>query len=196
MSDPLDKLIIISGPSGAGKSTVVRELLKVSPVPLKLSVSATTRARRRGEEDGVDYHFLSHEEFRRRRERGEFLECKEVYGGGEWYGTLRSEVTSGHATGKWVLLEIDVCGALTVLEQVPRAVTIFIDTGSMIELEKRLRKRGTETSESLARRLSVAAREMKYRHKYQYHVINDSVPRAVAELCGILQRIGERPNAG
>lgn len=196
MSDPLDKLIIVSGPSGAGKSTIVRELLKVAPVPLKLSVSATTRPRRRGEDDGVDYHFLPHEEFQRRRERGEFLECKEVYGGGHWYGTLRSEVTAGHAAGKWVLLEIDVCGALTVLEQVPNAITIFIDPGSTIELEKRLTKRGSETRESLARRLNVAAREMKYRDKYQYHVINDSVPQAVAELCGILQRIGEQPHAG
>lgn len=196
MSGSWDKLIIVSGPSGAGKSTIVRELLKVTPLPLKVSVSATTRARRQGEEEGVDYHFLSREEFRRRRERGEFLECKEMYGGGDWYGTLRSEVTSGHATGKWVLLEIDVCGALAVLEQVPNAVTIFIDTGSMMELEKRLRKRGSETSDSLARRLNVAAREMKYRDKYQYHVINDSVSQAVSELCGILQRIGEQPNAG
>lgn len=191
MNTPVDKLIIVSGPSGAGKSTVVRELLAVSPIPLRLSVSATTRPCRRGEEEGVDYYFLSHEEFSRRRRNGEFLECKEVYGRGDWYGTLRSEVTSGHAESKWVLLEIDVSGALAVLEEIPDAVTIFIDPGSMTELERRLRNRGSETSDSINRRLHVAAEEMKYLDRYQYRVINDTVPRAVAEICGILKRSGE-----
>ena len=90
---------------------------------------------RRGNRTGRDYHFLSHDEFQRRRENGEFLECKEVFGRGDWYGTLRSEVTTGHAEGKWVLLEIDVAGALTVLQQIPDAITIFIHPGSMAELE-------------------------------------------------------------
>ncbi len=101
------KLIILSGPSGAGKSTVVRELLANCSLPLKLSVSATTRQPRAGEVDGRDYHFVSHEEFRRVRAAGEFLECKEVFGRGDWYGTLASEVENGLAAGNWMILEID-----------------------------------------------------------------------------------------
>lgn len=191
MNENAGKLVIISGPSGAGKSTVVKRLLEVAPVPIRLSVSATTRAPRAGEVDGRDYHFLSQEEFRRRRENGEFLECKEVFGRGDWYGTLRSEVTAGRAEGQWVLLEIDVAGALAVLQQIPDALTIFIHPGSNAELEKRLRERGTESPESRARRLEVARQEMEFVNEYQYEVINDTVPRAVAEICDILTRNGE-----
>ena len=185
------KLVIVSGPSGAGKSTVVQRLLADCPVPLWLSVSATTRTPRPGEQDGVHYHFLTPEEFQRRRARGDFLECKEVFGRGDWYGTLRSEVATGHAAGKWVLLEIDVQGALSVLDQVPDAMTIFLHPGSLEELEKRLQLRGTETRQSLARRLEVARAEMGYVGKYQYEVINDTVDRAVQEICAILRRCGE-----
>lgn len=185
------KLVIISGPSGAGKSTVVQQLLRDCPLPLILSVSATTRAPRPGETDGVHYHFLSHDEFQQRRRRGEFLECKEVFGRGDWYGTLASEVATGLADGKWVVLEIDVAGALTVLEQMPQAITIFLHPGSPAELEKRLRQRGTESDQSLERRLQVARHEMKYVDKYQHEVINDRVPRAVAEICEILELSGD-----
>ncbi len=191
MSAETGKVVILSGPSGAGKSTVVRRLLQCSPVPLRLSVSATTRSPRPGERAGWDYHFLSQEEFARRRQAGEFLECKEVFGRGDWYGTLRSEVTTGHAEGKWVLLEIDVQGALSVLEQVPDAITIFLHPGSLAELERRLRTRGTESPESLARRLEVARGELEFVHRYQFEVINDTVERAVEEICQILSRCGE-----
>ena len=151
------KVVILSGPSGAGKSTVVRRLLQCSPVPLRLSVSATTRPPRPGEQDGCRLPFpRPTRSLLQRRHAGEFLECKEVFGRGDWYGTLRSEVTTGHAEGKWVLLEIDVQGALSVLEQVPDAITIFLHPGSLAELERRLRHRGTESPESLARRLEVA----------------------------------------
>jgi guanylate kinase len=180
------QLVIISGPSGAGKSTVVRELLARCPLPLELSVSATTRPPRPGEQDHVAYHFLSHAEFARRRGAGEFLECKEVFGRGHWYGTLRSEVTTGLAAGKWIILEIDVEGALAVLEQYPEAITIFLHPGSEAELESRLRHRGTESEESLQRRLEVARRELTYRPSYRHEVINDRVERAVQELCRIL----------
>lgn len=190
MNAETGKVVILSGPSGAGKSTVVRRLLQCSPVPLRLSVSATTRPPRPGERAGVDYHFLSQEEFARRRDTGEFLECKEVFGRGDWYGTLRSEVTTGHAEGKWVLLEIDVQGALSVLEQVPDALTIFLHPGSLAELERRLRTRGTESPESLARRLEVARGELEFVHRYQFEVINDTVERAVDEICHILSRCG------
>ncbi len=188
MSDPSavqGRLVIISGPSGAGKSTVVRRLLEQCPLPLVLSVSATTRQPRPGERDGVEYHFLPEDEFRRRRETSDFLEWKEVFGRGHWYGTLRSETEAGLAAGKWVILEIDVEGALMVLEQHPEAVTIFLHPGSMEELEQRLRQRGTESEESVLRRLEVAGREMNCRDRYKYEVVNDTVDRAVQEISDI-----------
>jgi guanylate kinase len=181
------KLVIISGPSGAGKSTVVRRLLEVCPLPLKLSVSATTRPPRPGEIDGRDYHFLTMDEFLRRQANGEFLESKEVYGRGDYYGTLRSETAAGLSQGKWVILEIDVEGALAVLEQEPAAMTIFLHPGSMNELERRLRSRGTDSESSIQRRLEVARREMAVLNRYRYEVVNDTVDRAVHEICKILQ---------
>jgi guanylate kinase len=181
------KLVIVSGPSGAGKSTVVRRLLEVCRLPLKLSVSATTRSPRPGEIDGREYHFLTVEEFLRRRDNDEFLESKEVFGRGDYYGTLRSETASGLSQGKWVILEIDVEGALAVLQQHPEAITIFLHPGSMDELERRLRLRGTESEASVQRRLEVARRELAMIDCYRYEVINDTVERAVREICDILQ---------
>jgi guanylate kinase len=186
MNTTAAKPVIISGPSGAGKSTVVARLLEVSPVPLKVSVSATTRAPRQGEQDGIHYHFLTHAEFQKRRQQGDFLECKEVFGRGDWYGTLRSEVEAGLAAGKWVLLEIDVQGTRIVLEQFPQAVTIFLHPGSLAELDARLRHRGSETDASRKRRLEVAQQEMNQLGQYRYEVINDSVDQAVREICEIL----------
>jgi guanylate kinase len=191
MNGTRGRLVIISGPSGAGKSTVVQRLLADCQVPIKLSVSATTRRPRQGEEDGVHYHFLTQEDFHHRRLAGDFLECKEVFGRGDWYGTLRSEVATGYAEGKWVLLEIDVEGALAVLEQEPDATTIFLHPGSLEELGRRLRHRGTEDHASITRRLEVARREMAYLGKYTYEVINESVDRAVQEICDILNQSGE-----
>jgi len=115
--DLLGKLIIISGPSGSGKSTIVAKLLETCPLPLELSVSATTRPPRPGEVHGKHYWFLSPEEFQEKRVRGEFLECKEVFGRGFWYGTLKEAVSSGLSGGKWVILEIDVQGALADVDQ-------------------------------------------------------------------------------
>jgi guanylate kinase len=181
-------LVIISGPSGAGKSTVVRQLLADCPLPLVLSVSATTRKPRPNEADGVNYIFLSHEEFQRRREAGEFLECKEVFGRGDWYGTLQSQVTSGLSAGKWVLLEIDVEGALVVQAKHPDVLTIFLHSGSLEELERRLRQRNTETEDSIRRRLEVARHELSFIHRYRYQVVNRDVPQAVREICEILAR--------
>lgn len=180
------KLIILSGPSGAGKSTVVKRMLEAEP-RFCLSVSATTRAPRDGETDGVDYHFLTHTEFKRRREAGEFLECKEVFGRGDWYGTLRSEVASGLSQGKWVVLEIDVEGAFSVLEQMPEALTIFLHPGSLEELERRLRNRGTDTEEAIQRRLEVARAEMSKGARYRHEVINDTPDAAVERIRQIVQ---------
>ena len=180
------KLVILSGPSGAGKSTVVKQLLATCPLPLELSVSATTRPPRAGERDGVDYHFLSREEFALRRERGEFLECKEVFGRGDWYGTLAAPVTAGLRAGKWVLLEIDVEGGLAVLQQNSDAITVFVHSGSLAELERRLRSRGTETEASLQRRLEVARRELSFKDRYRHEVVNRIVADAAREINEIL----------
>ncbi|HHM12813.1 MAG TPA: guanylate kinase [Planctomycetaceae bacterium] len=188
MSGPDGKLFIISGPSGAGKSTVLRRVLETSPVPVRLSVSATTRLPRPGEVHGRDYYFLSDEEFRRRLANGEFLEAKEVYGQGKWYGTLWDEVRSGWEAGEAVILEIDVEGAMSVVPKVPGAVTIFLHPGSPAELERRLRARRTESDAEIARRLEVARRELEKLPLYQYEVINDDVDRAAEEICGILER--------
>lgn len=184
------KLIVISGPSGAGKTTLLKRMFAECPAPLVGSVSATTRGARPGEVDGVDYHFLSPAEFERRRTAGEFLECFEVFGRGDWYGTLEGEVAPRLAVGKWVVLEIDVQGTLAVLQHYPDAVTIFIAPVSVDELERRLRLRGTETEDALQRRLDTARRELAQAHLYRHRVTNDDLDRAAAELCHILKQYG------
>jgi guanylate kinase len=181
-----EHLVIISGPSGAGKSTVVRELLASCPLQLVMSVSATTRKPRAGEIEGKDYYFQTPEQFAACRQAGDFLECKEY--AGNWYGTLQSQVTAGLEGEKWVLLEIDVEGTLAVLERHPEALTIFVHSGSIEELERRLRARNTETEEALARRLATARRELAQKSRYRYEVINRDVAQAVREVNDILLR--------
>ena len=191
--DKSSRLIIVSGPSGAGKSTVVNRLMKECDLPLAKSVSATTRAPRDAEVDGQDYHFISPEEFKRLQEEDAFLESKEVFGRGHWYGTLRNEVASGLKQGKWVILEIDVQGALAVIGRNEFSpITLFIHPGGMEELERRLRDRGSETEESIMARLETAGSEMRYRHQYQYVIINNSVDVAVSEICQILREQKEK----
>ncbi|OUT55462.1 Guanylate kinase [Stieleria bergensis] len=181
------RLVIISGPSGAGKSTVTRELLAECSLPLRMSVSATTRAPRPGEQDGKDYHFLDHDRFQTLRQDDAFLECKEVFGLGHWYGTLKSEVTAGLQNGQWVILEIDVQGALDVMRHTDLdPITMFIHPGGMKELEKRLRARGTENEQAIQSRLETAASEMRYVDRYQYEIVNGAVPNTVAQVCQIL----------
>ena len=185
------RLIVISGPSGSGKSTLVRELLTRYPGMLELSISATTRAPRAGEQNGVDYLFLSQEEFARRREHGDFLECFEVYEGGHWYGTLWTQVAPSLAAGKQVVLEIDVQGTLAVLERYPDALTIFVEPSSLDELELRLRRRGTESEQSIERRLAGARREMTFANRYQCRIVNDDLETAIAALCRIITQTPE-----
>ena len=190
------KLVIISGPSGAGKSTVVDLLLDQCDLPLTLSVSATTRPPRGDEKDGVAYHFMENKEFTRLIDSGEFLEYKDVFGRGYWYGTLRETVTSGLDGGGWVILEIDIQGAQAVLKTIPDATTIFVHAGSIAELERRLIQRSTDTRESIQRRLQVATDEMSLAVNYQYQVENLDPQTAMAEICTILKRVGENDNAG
>lgn len=190
------KLVIVSGPSGAGKTTVLAGVFQWAPVPLAKSVSATTRRPRLGEVDGEDYHFITAEEFEKRRRRDDFLECFEVFGSGQWYGTLESEVTEGLQDGKWVVLEIDVQGAVEVMKRFPDAITIFVSPGGREELERRLRGRGTESDDAVERRLEQARREMDLADRYRYQVVNDNVRRAVDEICDILSRSGRDPAMG
>ncbi len=180
------KLIIISGPSGAGKTTLLKQLFEECP-ELLTSVSATTRKPRPGERDGVDYHFLDDAEFQRRRTAGDFLECFEVFGRGTWYGTLNSEVAPSLAQGKSIVLEIDVQGAMAVLQRYPQALSIFVHPSSVDELERRLRGRGTDSEEAIQRRLEAARRELTYIDRYQFKVVNDDVARAVHEICQIIR---------
>jgi guanylate kinase len=182
------RIVIVSGPSGVGKTTVVHRVLAECPIPLTASISATTRPPRPGETHGVDYHFLGNEEFQSLRKRGEFLECYEVFGKGHWYGTPLSQVNAGIAAGKWVVLSIDVQGAITVMEKFPDAVSIFLSTGAIEELERRLRGRGTETEQSLQRRLAQARSELALAGRYRYQVVNGDLDQAVREICGILTR--------
>jgi len=184
------KLIVLSGPSGVGKSTIVRRVIERFPTQLRLSISATTRPPRPGERDGVDYYFLSPDEFARRRHAGEFLECFEVFGRGHWYGTLRSEVTPSGDGPKWVILDIDVDGAAKVRQLVPDTLSIFLHPGSEQELERRLRVRGTESEDAIGRRLEVARRELARADEYQSIVTNDSLDEAVGKICEILEHEG------
>ena len=187
MSSPVPgKLVIISGPSGVGKSTVVADLIARCELPLELSVSATTRAPRAGELDGVNYHFLTNEEFHRRSEAGEFLECKEPYGNGVWYGTLQETVATGLNAGKWVLLEIEVDGAMEAIEHNPDAISIFIQPESKAVLHTRLSGRDTESEEEKQKRLARADYELLHASRYRHQVVNRTVDQAVEEICDLL----------
>jgi guanylate kinase len=187
-----ERLVIVSGPSGVGKTTVVQEVMRRAPVPLAVSVSATTRPPRPGEVDGIDYHFLTNDDFQLRRQRGEFIECFEVFGKGHWYGSLLSEITAGFLAEKWVVLNIDVQGALTVMDRFADAISIFIQPGSSAELQHRLRGRGTETEEAIQWRLTMAQEELALAPRYRYNVVNDRIENAVEEICNILTQEWEK----
>lgn len=184
--NPDFRVLVLSGPSGSGKTTVVDRLVSQSPVPLIKSISATTRPPRTGEVDGENYYFLSPEEFRRRRDDDEFLECAEVFRSGYWYGTLWSEIDRAKTAGGWAFLEIDVEGALNVIDKFPDAVTVFLTTPSEAVYEQRLRARATESEEAVQRRLATARKELQLADRYRYRVVNDDLDRTVEEICGIV----------
>lgn len=178
-------LIIVSGPSGCGKSTVIGRVLAQSDLPLRLSVSATTRGRRGKEVDGVHYHFWERDRFLREVEGGAFLEWAEVHG--RLYGTLRAEVDPYRERGTGVVLDIDVQGAEQVRRSCPDHVSVFLRTSSPEVLERRLRMRGTETEEAILLRLGNARRELERAGEYQFQVINDDLEPAVAQLTEIIR---------
>jgi len=170
----------------------LRRVLDASPLPLKMSVSATTRKPRPGEIDGVHYHFLTDDQFHTQREADRFLECVEVFGKGVWYATPRDEVVPQLESGTWVVLEIDVEGARRVKREFPDAITIFIHPGSDETLEKRLRGRATESEAAIGRRLDRAKAEMAAVSEYDHVVVNEDLDEAVRETCNILAEINRR----
>jgi guanylate kinase len=187
------RLFVATGPSGAGKGTLIRKLVARRP-DLAVAVSATTRARRPGEEDGRDYHFLSGEEFQRRVDAGEFLEHVS-YVSGHRYGTLREEVDRILGSGRSVVLELETHGAKEVQASLPDAVTIFIEPPSFAELERRLRDRATESAGEIGERLELARRQAEEAGDFDHVVTNDDVARAVAELDAIVSRVLREPSA-
>lgn len=182
------RVVVLSGPSGSGKTTVVERLLVEAPLRLVKSISATTRAPRNGEVDGESYYFLSPQEFAERKSREEFLETAEVFGAGYWYGTLKTEVDRAQRLGGWSFLEIDVQGALRVMELYPDAVTIFLHPPSMEECERRLRSRASESEEAVQKRLRQVQEEISQSGRYRYQVINDRLDDTIAEISRILRR--------
>jgi guanylate kinase len=178
-------LFIVSGPSGSGKSTVIERVLRQSDVPLRVSVSATTRPARPYEIDGTHYHFWSRERFVKERDEGAFLEWAEVHG--QCYGTPWSEVEPYRMRGMGVVLDIDVQGADQVRRVCPESVTVFLRAASFREYEQRLKGRG-EDAASIARRLETARRELERAKDYQYQIVNEDLDVATRELLAIVHR--------
>jgi len=179
------RLTVIAGPTAVGKGTVVKHILENYP-DVALSVSATTRAPRPGEVDGVDYYFWTHEQFDAAIARGEMLEYAIVHGVNK-YGTPRGPVTAAMASGKLVILEIDLQGARQVRAAMPEARLVFIAPPSWDELVRRLEGRGTESAEEQERRLATARVELAAQSEFDHIVINDEVARCAAEVVNLMQ---------
>ncbi len=180
----LPAVLVVTGPSGAGKGTLIRELVERAP-GIEVTVSATTRERRRGEEDGREYRFLSDDDFLARVARGEFLEHVEFVSGHR-YGTLRSELDRIAAKGHVPLLELETEGALRVKHAVPGAVTIFI-SARVDELERRLRERATESSGEIHERIEHARKQLEQAGEFDHVIENDDLERAVGELTTLVR---------
>lgn len=176
-------LVIVSGPSGAGKSTVISRVSKMRS-DIRFSVSATTRAPREGEVDGVNYFFKTQEEFWEMIKADAFLEHAEYVGNS--YGTPAAPVDENIEAGYTVILDIEVQGASQIMEKRPDAVTVFLCPPSLEELERRLRGRGTDSEEKIRDRLMAAHREYAQAHKYTYIIVNDDADEAVRELDAII----------
>jgi guanylate kinase len=179
-------LIVISGPSGVGKGTVIKKFVDDPELKLAFSVSMTTRQKRAGEVEGVNYYYVTDEEFQKARENGELLECAQFVG--NWYGTPLAEVERLRNEGKNVLLEIEVNGCRQVKNKVPDALTIFIVPPDMDELERRIRGRATEPEEIVQERLAKAQKEMEMIDQYKYVICNDDADLAADIIRLIIKR--------
>lgn len=176
----MNKVIIFCAPSGSGKTTIVKHLLKKDD-RLMFSVSACTRAMRQGEENGKDYYFLSRDEFALKVRNGEFLEYEEVYGG-NFYGTLKSEIERIWALGKVVLFDVDVVGGLNIKNYYgDQALAVFVKPPDVATLEMRLRHRSTETEETLRIRVDKAVHELSYESKFEKTLLNDKLELALTK---------------
>lgn len=181
------KLIIFSAPSGSGKSTIINKLMSEYGLQGRFSISATSRKPRGSEQDGVEYYFLTEEDFRRRISEEDFLEYEEVYPGC-FYGTLRSEVDRTLAQGENVILDIDVQGGLNVKKIYgDRALTLFIQPPSIERLRERLERRGTDAPEVIERRLAKAETELSFAHRYDAVVVNDDLEEACRDAARVIE---------
>jgi len=188
MSSSFNKIIIITAPSGAGKTSITKHLLNTLPGRLAFSISAATRQKRDYEKDGVDYYFISEEDFREKIRNKEFAEWEMVYEG-KYYGTLKSELKRIWNEGKIPLLDVDVKGALHVQRQYPeQSFSIFIQPPSVDELKKRLMSRGSETPESIETRVSKAAYEISFKDEFNNIVVNDDLSQACRETEEIVKK--------
>lgn len=186
MKNRKGRIIVISAPSGTGKSTIIKSIINDEKLNLGFSISATSRLPREGERDGVDYYFISDEEFKRRIADDKFIEWEEVYAGTH-YGTLVSEVERVTGEGRNLILDIDVKGALNVKKRFgEEAICIFIMPPGVKELENRLRGRATDSDETIRRRLAKAEEEMGYAGLFDRQVVNDELVKAVREVYDII----------
>ncbi|GAA4342257.1 guanylate kinase [Flaviaesturariibacter amylovorans] len=192
MASEYGKIIILTAPSGAGKTSITRYLLGKYPDRLAFSISAATRSPRGSEKDGVDYHFMSVEEFRRRIHEHEFMEWEMVYEG-KYYGTLKSEMRRIWAEGRVPVLDIDVKGAIHIQQQYPENIlSLFIEPPSIDELKRRLDGRGTESPDSLQARINKAAYEISFKDHFHKVIVNENLEAACADAeRAVLDFIGE-----
>ena len=185
------KLIIFSAPSGTGKTTIVKQLLQIG-LPISFSISATSRAMRQGEIDGVDYYFFSPQDFKQKIDQQEFLEWEEVYKN-QYYGTLKSELYRIWNQNKHVIFDVDVVGGLNIKKQFQdKALSVFIMPPSLEELKNRLQSRGTETEESLQKRLQKAEQELSFAPKFDKVVLNDNLEQAVEQTYNLVKKFIEQ----
>lgn len=178
-------LFIISAPSGAGKTTIVRAVLDRF-ADMLYSISYTTRKPRNGEQDGIDYNFISRDDFKKRIDGGEWAEWAEVHGNN--YGTSAEFLDNGLASGRNILLDIDVQGTIQILERYPDSITIFIMPPSLETLGKRLELRGTDSKADIAKRLVNAEKEMSKKDLYRHIVVNDQLSEAIEKLISIIEK--------
>ncbi|MBP5395813.1 MAG: guanylate kinase [Bacteroidales bacterium] len=182
-----NKVIILSAPSGCGKTTILKALM-ARQLPLEFSVSATSRDMRAGEKDGCDYYFFTPEQFMEKVDAGEFLEWNEVYAG-QYYGTLLSEVDRIARNGRHVIFDVDVKGGLSIKDRFgDRALAVFVMPPSIDVLRQRLLNRGTETPESVEKRLQRAGYEISFSNQFDYVLVNDDLEKAIGEAYSLVSR--------